>query len=208
VTAVPLGPSGLTRQEICEKAWRRRAELVSQRPPATPEVRLERLARRLWARVWVDHETGCWIWTGTINARGYGVISDGPFPDRRATSYAVHRLAYELLVGPVPDGLVVHHKCEVKRCVKASADEYGPAHTEPTTQGENIRLGGPIAKNRRPTHCPQGHPYDEENTIVRISNGSRMCRQCVRDRSRRRKLLASAPQSGLRRQASNMEEAS
>jgi hypothetical protein len=50
-----------------------------------------------------------------------------------------------------------------------------------------------VAKQRAITHCPKGHPYDEENTYV-DKRGKRNCRECVRQagRARRARLKAAA----------------
>jgi hypothetical protein len=48
----------------------------------------------------------------------------------RATS--AHRFAYEQLVGPVPARYILHHTCEVRRCVN-------PEHLEPLTRGEHAK---------------------------------------------------------------------
>ena len=123
---------------------------------------------------------GCWIWTAGKTG-GYGRFWDG-----RKQNYA-HRFAYELLVGPVPPGLVIDHLCCVTACVN-------PLHLEPVTSGENIRRGfaakpkgpggrsnpGAGAHNRRKTHCPHGHEYAGENLAVR--RGRRICRTCGRQR--------------------------
>ena len=42
----------------------------------------------------------------------------------------VHRIAYEILVGEIPEGLVLDHLCQMKNC-------YNPAHLEPVTEREN-----------------------------------------------------------------------
>lgn len=41
------------------------------------------------------------------------------------------------------------------------------------------------AINAAKTHCPKNHPYDEENTIIN-ADGKRRCRQCIRDRRKRK----------------------
>lgn len=66
---------------------------------------------RFWQRVDKDAPNGCWEWTGTIGHYGYGEFSVGGKPRR------VHRWAYELLVGPIPAGLFICHKCDNRRCV-------------------------------------------------------------------------------------------
>lgn len=84
-----------------------------------------------------------------------------------------HRFAYELLVRPIPPGLVLDHECRVRHCVR-------PDHLTPVTNRENILRGvGASARCAAQTHCPAGHPYDEANTYVR-PNGHRDCRECGR----------------------------
>lgn len=115
----------------------------------------------------------CWSWFGARTTKGYGTFQQG-----RRPVYA-HRYCYELLVGPIPDGLVLDHLCRVTFCVN-------PDHLEPVTVHENWRRGiGPLiaGKNQRTkTHCPQGHPYDEDNTYW--WRGFRNCRTCRRERQR------------------------
>lgn len=83
---------------------------------------------RFWARV---HKTAsCWHWTGSRSSKGYGLLH--LTRDGRKTSIRAHRFAYELLVGPVPEGLQLDHICSVRHCVN-------PAHLEPVTNAENTR---------------------------------------------------------------------
>jgi hypothetical protein len=135
------------------------------------------LAERFWAKV--DKTGGCWLWTGTVAPNGYGRISMGSkYP-------GAHRVAYELLVGPIPVGTELDHLCRVRLCVKVVADEQGPAHLEAVTHAENIRRGVgwlTVAEMMRAkTHCPQGHPYDEANTYRWRGTGGRQCRACRRN---------------------------
>ena len=121
---------------------------------------------RFLAKIVADPH-GCWIWQSGTNAKGYGQFK----VDGRAVR--AHRFAYELLVGPIPDGLELDHLCRVRNCVN-------PAHLEPVTHTENVRRGESFsAINMGKTHCPAGHTYDAENTYV-TPNGKRNCRTCHR----------------------------
>jgi len=102
---------------------------------------------------------GCWLWTGQIDVNGYGRIWTGSrvTGDRRPTM--AHQASYAVHVGQIPAGLVLDHLCRVRNCVN-------PAHLEAVTQCINLRRGETFqAKNLAKTHCPKGHPYDEENTL-------------------------------------------
>jgi len=58
-------------------------------------------------------ESGCWIWSGGMNAYGYGSFWDMDYGRARRA----HRVSYELYKGFIPDGLLVLHKCDVPVCV-------------------------------------------------------------------------------------------
>jgi hypothetical protein len=116
---------------------------------------------------------GCWLWTGARTSPwGYGTIQLEGRPKRR--SGLAHRVMYELIVGPIPEGLVLDHLCRNPSCIR-------PDHLEPVTQRVNTQRGVRATK----THCAQGHVRDEANTYVR-TNGKKMCRVCYLARSRER----------------------
>lgn len=69
----------------------------------------------------------CWVWIAPVNRYGYGRFA-------RTTDHRVlaHRYAYELLVGPIPEGMTLDHLCERQACVR-------PSHLEPVSNAENVR---------------------------------------------------------------------
>ena len=129
---------------------------------------------RFWPRV--TKGDGCWEWQGARSNLGYGRVRGEDGRTRQT-----HHIAWELVFGPIPSGLVVMHICDNPPCVR-------PNHLRLGTVAENN--ADMTAKGRRrsglheaaKTHCPQGHPYDEENT--RVHGRSRYCRACQRERAR------------------------
>lgn len=111
----------------------------------------------------------CWLWSGSLRSGGYPILWNGQ------RQVAAHRWSYEQHVGPIPDGLVIDHLCRVRHCVN-------PAHLEPVTSRENTRRSELTiaSRNAAKTHCPSGHPYDEENTHQ--GKLGRYCRACLRGR--------------------------
>jgi hypothetical protein len=123
---------------------------------------------RFWAKV--DRSGDCWLWLAGKTSRGYGRFRLG-----RKTVRA-HRMAYELACGPIPAGLVLHHRCGNPSCVKV----WHLVLTKP--RGNILRGFAFAAVNVGKLCCPQGHPYSGKN-----SNGSRVCRICTREQDRRYK---------------------
>jgi hypothetical protein len=139
------------------------------------------LPARFWAKVFVDTEAGCWLWTASTDSNGYGQFVTGSRTDGSRRQWRAYRFAYEAIVGQVRHGLQLDHVCRVRRCVN-------PAHLEAVTSRENTLRGeSPAAANATKTHCPAGHPYVGDN--LRIYRGWRRCRACDRreNRSRRAK---------------------
>jgi hypothetical protein len=88
----------------------------------------EAVMNRLAAKTERDLDTGCWWWKGARKRGGYGHMS---VDDHMKL---VHRLAWELTVGPIPDGHEIDHLCKNRSCLN-------PAHLEPVTKEENVRRG-------------------------------------------------------------------
>ncbi len=114
---------------------------------------------------------------GEVTANGYGRLKVDRGRSGKSRMLA-HRLSYSVFVGPLVDGLVVHHVCEQRECVN-------PDHLRLTTQRENALCGKTTKafKNTQKTACPRGHPYDEANCYV--WDGKRHCRKCLAAKMRR-----------------------
>jgi len=136
------------------------------------EEMIEDWEPRFWAKVVPESEAGCWLWDASRNSKGYGRFGVG-----NVTRYA-HRLAYELIVGPIPCGLEIDHLCRTPGCVN-------PAHLEAVTHRENVLRGtGASAANAKKVRCVNGHAFAGDN--VRINtDGERVCVACKRAKDAR-----------------------
>lgn len=90
-------------------------------PPPRPT-----LEERFWAKVDKRGPDDCWLWTAATNQLGYGQIGTGSTQRLMA-----HRCSYELAYGPIPDGMMVDHRCGVPLCVN-------PAHLRVVTPSQNM----------------------------------------------------------------------
>jgi hypothetical protein len=138
------------------------------------------LEERFWPRV-VKAE-GCWQWIGPKTAKGYGRI----FLSKSKPTTA-HRVAYTLLVGPIPVGLELDHTCHTKDCRLGDLCPHracvNVAHLEPVTHDENTKRSNfytydhSKSVRKRKTACKQGHPYTGDNLRF-DGKGSQVCRAC------------------------------
>ena len=173
----------------CRICRDRYVNLVSHRRGAAHRRALDakttaRQVRHFWAKVQRGVRADeCWAWLGSTYPAGYGHSA----ARRLEPSGYAHRVAYTLLVGPIPSGLTIDHLCRNRGCVN-------PVHLEPVTHRENTLRSpdAPAAINARKTHCPKGHPYSGRNLV--ITKSGRNCRLCANARSLaryyRRKALA------------------
>jgi hypothetical protein len=156
---------------------------------------------------------GCWPWPGHVTRHGYGTT-------RRDTGghlVYVHRVAYELTHGPIPEGLVVDHLCHVAgECMPVIESDcphrrcLNPVHLEAKTQTANtLRGNSPMASNAQKDACPSGHELAGDNCIT-LARGGRRCRAChnASQRAReRRKHPHRGPLRGEANQGAKLTEA-
>jgi hypothetical protein len=116
--------------------------------------------------------TACWLWTASIQAKGYGQIHVRRDDAGRQIIRRAHTVAWVLVRGEFAADLEIDHLCRVRHCVN-------PDHLEAvTTKVNSLRGVGLAALHAQRTACPKGHPYDEANTIWHKKTGGRVSRDC------------------------------
>lgn len=120
---------------------------------------------------------GCWIWIASIGSHGYGQLG---LNDKIVTA---HTFSYNNFIGLIPDGLELDHLCRNRSCVC-------PWHLETVPHKINMKRGinlfGNNIHNKSKTYCPQGHPYNADNTYIGDHN-DRQCRICRANADKRYK---------------------
>jgi hypothetical protein len=107
----------------------------------------EESLKAFWEKVNKNGPGGCWLWTACTNERGYGMTV---FEGRK--NIRAHRMAYELVKGPIPEGMFCLHKCDVRRCVN-------PDHI----------FFGLYKENAADAKSKGRHTYGERNTRSRLT---------------------------------------
>jgi hypothetical protein len=110
--------------------------VYERRPGSYPFIPLE---TRFWKHVHKGYGKACWIWVGSAHGRGYGsILVEGKYE-------LAHRVSWRLSKGPIPDGLWVLHKCDVRRCVRPDHLFLGDAvanNADMWSKGRGPRLDG------------------------------------------------------------------
>lgn len=151
-------PDGRRRCNVCHPLKPNRAQRIN----GTPE-------ERYWPKVDRRSDAQCWPWKPKLDRDGYGTFTVN------GANIRAHRFSYELIHGPIEQGMQLDHLCRNRACVN-------PTHLEPVMQIVNLLRGNGVgAVNRRKTHCPRGHEYTPENTLHhtdRAGHIRRLCRAC------------------------------
>ena len=87
-----------------------------------PKKSITPFVERFWLRVNKECPDDCWLWVGGKIPSGYGMFGNR----------LVHRIAYTLIIGPIPRGMVLDHICHQKLCCN-------PNHLRIATIRENSR---------------------------------------------------------------------
>ena len=140
----------------------------------------DRIPQRIWDKIFPEPNSGCWLWSGSLGGSSHlGGYAQAYWHGANAF---VHRIIYTQLVGKIPAGYDLDHKCRVRCCCN-------PDHLEPVTRSENNKRGN-VGNNRKAeavliTHCVNGHKFTPENTIIDKRTGWRRCRICKNEGLRR-----------------------
>lgn len=157
------GLTGDAPSLLCPGEGRQSAEMAASAWPFTAGT-----ISRFWSKV--DRSGECWLWRGSRFSTGYGHFTAG------GVLLRAHRVAFELANGPIPEGLVLDHICNVRHCVN-------PAHLRAVTNRENVLRGQhPNAIAWRTSTCRRGHSLTDAYVKA---NGTRNCRTCNREQHRR-----------------------
>ena len=137
-------------------------------------------AARFWPKVEKSEDpNGCWLWTGAKIRGGYGFFHDG------TRNGVAHRWPYQQKYGPIPDGLVACHKCDVPACVNPDhifIGTYTDNNRDMAAKGRNA-MPGPGHPLWELSQAKLANPYCERGHL-RLPN--RRCRECDRERERER----------------------
>lgn len=120
-------------------------------------MRWQPAKERFWSKVRKTDD--CWLWLGSRSDTGYGCFYDG-------RAYSAHRYSWELANGPVPHGLCVLHRCDVRACVR-------PDHLWLGTKRENSRDMAEKGRHLGPDSAGENHGLakltDDDVRLIRSS---------------------------------------
>lgn len=101
------------------------------------ETKRTRIEDRFWNHIGNKTERGCILWNGKkmphspTSYGGYGLIGGSKKKGKRQGDFLAHRLSFELMVGPIPSGLCVLHRCDNPPCIN-------PVHLFLGTRQDNV----------------------------------------------------------------------
>lgn len=129
---------------------------------------------RLLARVAFEPTTGCWLWFGSSDPKGYGRMSVSGYPT------LTHRVSWSLYRGST-GGLCVLHKCDTPACCNPDHLFLGTV----IDNNNDMVSKGRYKATPRLVACKRGHPLSGDNLRVG-KDDQRSCRTCRRACAKRR----------------------
>lgn len=139
-------------------------------PPRVTRSRARQLTTAQRLAEFVKPDGTCLVWVGSRDRDGYGRTRNSGGPSRR-----VHRIAWELAHGTIPDGLIVRHRCDNPPCINVDHLELGT--TADNNRDRHIR-GRDVRGHRQ--HSSKLTPDDVRVIRARLHTGE-TCTPIARD---------------------------
>ena len=137
------GPGAVTKQEAQRILW---DTVLSKLPGALnlsndcPVKRI--IPKKLASKIGELTAEGCLPWLAAKGSAGYGNIQFNGRTQR------AHRVVYEIVVGPIPEGLCVLHRCDNPVCVN-------PEHLFTGSHQDNMDDSMRKGRHSSQTHGPR-----------------------------------------------------
>lgn len=109
--------------------------------------------------LWTPEPTsGCWLWLGALNNRGYGVFARSAYGHAGQVTYA-HRFSLARQLGELPEGACALHTCDNRACVN-------PDHLYPGSKKDNT---ADMLRRGRARGWPRGLPTWRDGKKLTLS---------------------------------------
>lgn len=126
------------------KAALREARLSARKPKVERIRRRLTLPERLEAHSVPEPNSGCRIWLGKLSRTGYAMIW------HCGGHRIAPRIAYEVWVGPIPEGMMICHHCDNRACIEPRHLYAGTHRTNMADMDRRGRRQLPYSKKPRP----------------------------------------------------------